>query len=177
MECEVVMAFSLAVIILFGFGIISNEILNISADLRKIALIVILLRAGLGIEKETLKKVGLPAFRLSFIPGILEGISILLVASYIFELSFVEAGILAFIIAAVSPAVVVPQMLNLINKNKGTNKGIPTLILTGASIDDVVAIAIFTTFMGIYGGKQINITKKIMDVPLSIIIGVLLGFL
>ena len=205
MECEVVMAFSLAVIILlglgfnrlfdkiklpgllgmlilgiligpYGFGIISNEILNISADLRKIALIVILLRAGLGIEKETLKKVGLPAFRLSFIPGILEGISILLVASYIFELSFVEAGILAFIIAAVSPAVVVPQMLNLINKNKGTNKGIPTLILTGASIDDVVAITIFTTFMGIYGGKQINITKKIMDVPLSIIIGVLLGF-
>ena len=159
----------------YGFGIISKDILNISADLRQIALIVILLRAGLGIEKKTLKKVGIPAFKLSFIPGILEGITILLVASKIFNLSIIEAGILAFIIAAVSPAVVVPQMLELINNKKGTNKGIPTLILTGASIDDVIAITIFSTFLGLYGGGQINITKKILNVPIAIIVGIILG--
>ena len=159
----------------YGFGIISKDILNISAALRQIALIVILLRAGLGIEKKTLKKVGIPAFKLSFIPGILEGITILLVASKIFNLSIIEAGILAFIIAAVSPAVVVPQMLELINNKKGTNKGIPTLILTGASIDDVIAITIFSTFLGLYGGGQINITKKILNVPIAIIVGIILG--
>jgi NhaP-type Na+/H+ or K+/H+ antiporter len=161
----------------YGFGIISQDILNISADLRHIALIVILLRAGLGIEKKTLKKVGIPAFKLSFIPGILEGITILLVASKIFNLSIIEAGILAFIIAAVSPAVVVPQMLKLINNKKGTNKGIPTLILTGASIDDVIAITIFSTFLGLYGGSQINIAKKILNVPIAILVGIILGII
>ena len=159
----------------YGFGLISKEILNISADLREIALIVILLRAGLGIEKETLKKVGVPAVKLSFIPGILEGFTIIFISSYIFALSFIEAGILGFIIAAVSPAVVVPQMLNLIDNNRGAKKGIPTLILTGASIDDVFAITIFSTFLGLYGGTHLNITKQLFNVPISIIIGIILG--
>jgi len=159
----------------YGFNLISKGILNISADLRKIVLIVILLRAGLGIEKETLKKVGIPAVKLSFIPGFLEGFTIIFISSYIFDLSFIEAGILGFIIAAVSPAVVVPQMLNLIDNNRGTKKGIPTLILTGASIDDVFAITIFSTFLGLYGGTHLNITKQLFNVPISIITGVVLG--
>ena len=105
-----------------GFDLISKDILNISSDLRMIALIVILLRAGLGIEKETLKKVGVPAVKLSFIPGIMEGTAVIFAAIYFLNFEFVEAGILAFIIAAVSPAVVVFQMLALIDQNKGAKK-------------------------------------------------------
>ncbi|ADL12409.1 cation:proton antiporter [Acetohalobium arabaticum] len=161
----------------YGFNLISEEILTISPDLRKIALIVILLRAGLGIEKETLKKVGVPAVKLSFIPSFLEGFTVLFVSMQLFGLSFIEGGILGFIIAAVSPAVVVPQMLNLIDNNRGADKGIPTLILTGASIDDVIAITIFSTFLGFYGGSQLNIAKKLLNVPISILMGVLLGII
>jgi len=161
----------------YGLEIINTEMLNISADLRKIALIVILLRAGLGIKKDTLKKVGVPAFKLSFIPGIMEGFTVIIISTFLFNLSFIEAGILGFIIAAVSPAVVVPQMLKLINHKKGTKKGIPTLVLTGASIDDVIAITIFSTFLGLYGGSQLNIAKRILNIPISIFIGILLGFI
>ncbi|QTL97942.1 sodium:proton antiporter [Iocasia frigidifontis] len=161
----------------YGFNLIEQNILNISPDLRKIALIVILLRAGLGIEKRTLKKIGVPAIKLSFIPGLLEGGTIILTATYFLQFSWIEAGMLGFIIAAVSPAVVVPQMLDLMDKNRGSNKGIPTLILTGASIDDVIAITIFSTFLGLYGGKQLHITKKILSIPLSIASGIILGIL
>lgn len=156
-------------------NIISPDILRVSPELRKIALIIILLRAGLGIKKDTLNKVGIPALKMSCIPGIFEGLSIMFVASYILGITKVEAGMLGFIIAAVSPAVVVPPMLNFISRGKGEKKGIPTIILAGASIDDVFAITIFSTFLGLYGGKGINITKKILDIPISIFIGVAIG--
>ena len=159
----------------YGLGLISNDILMISADLRNIALIVILLRAGLGIERNTLKKIGIPALKLSFIPGLMEGFTVLIVSSYVFNLGIIEAGILAFIIAAVSPAVVVPQMLNLIDDGRGVKKGIPTLILTGASVDDVLAITIFSTFLGFYTSESLNIGVQLISVPLSIIIGIILG--
>ncbi len=96
------------------------------------------------------------------------------VASYILGISKIEAGMLGFIIAAVSPAVVVPPMLNFISRGKGRKKGIPTIILAGASIDDVFAITIFSTFLGLYGGKNVNIAMKILDIPLSILIGIAL---
>jgi len=159
----------------YGFDLISQNILNISSDLRMIALIVILIRAGLGIEKETLKKVGVPAIRLSFIPGLMEGAAVIVAAVYLLNFEFIEAGILAFIIAAVSPAVVVPQMLSLIEQGKGAAKGVPTLVLTGASVDDVVAITIFSAFLSIYGGQQINIYRQILNVPLAIFLGIILG--
>ena len=159
----------------YGFDLISQDILNISSDLRMIALIVILIRAGLGIEKETLKKVGVPAIRLSFIPGLMEGAAVIIAAVYLLNFEFIEAGILAFIIAAVSPAVVVPQMLSLIEQGKGAAKGVPTLVLTGASVDDVVAITIFSAFLSIYGGQQINIYRQILNVPLAIFLGIILG--
>ena len=161
----------------YGLNFISDEILNISSDLRKIALIVILLRAGLGIKKETLNKVGKPAIKMSFIPGLLEGFTIMFIASYLFGISKIEAGILGFIIAAVSPAVVVPSMLKFIESKKGEDKGIPTLILAGASIDDVIAITLFSTFLGLYGGSNISITKQIIDIPISIILGIVLGII
>ncbi len=159
----------------YGLNFLSKDILLISSDLRTIALIIILLRAGLGIERDSLKKVGPSAIKMSFIPGLLEGLTITFLASYLFKLSKVEAGMLGFIIAAVSPAVVVPQMLNLLDQKLGTKKGIPTLILAGASIDDVVAITIFTTFLGLYGGKNINVFTKILQIPLSILLGLILG--
>lgn len=157
--------------------LINNDILNISQDLRKIALIVILLRAGLGINKETLKKVGATSLKMSCIPCIFEGITIMIIGKYIFGISFIESGMLGFIIAAVSPAVVVPQMLGFIEKRKGAKKGIPTIILAAASVDDVFAITIFSTFLGLYGGHRINITGKLLGIPISILIGLSLGIL
>lgn len=159
----------------YVFNIISSDILRISPDLRKMALIIILLRAGLGIKKETLNKVGVPALKMSCIPGIFEGLSIMVVASYILSISRIEAGMLGFIIAAVSPAVVVPPMLNFIARGKGEKKGIPTIILAGASIDDVFAITIFSTFLGLYSGKNSNIVKNILGIPVSILIGIAIG--
>lgn len=159
----------------FGFNLLSDEILIASGDFRKIALIVILLRAGLGIKKEDLKKVGGPAIKLSFIPGVLEGFTILYVSMKFFGFTFIQGGMLGFIIAAVSPAVIVPSMLTLMEKGIGKEKNIPTLILAGASIDDVFAITIFSAFLGMYGGGRINIGTKILSIPVSIILGIVIG--
>lgn len=153
------------------------EILKISADLRKIALIIILLRAGLGISRSDLNRVGSTAIKLSCIPGIIEGFTIAFVSVKILGFSFIEGGILGFIIAAVSPAVVVPQMLEYLDNGIGTNKGIPTLILAGSSIDDVFAITIFTTFLGLYSGSHINIGIQVLNIPVSIILGIVLGLI
>ncbi|MHB9946512.1 potassium transporter [Clostridium botulinum] len=160
-----------------GLDWLSKDILNASSDLRKIALIVILLRAGLGLNKDELKLVGKTALKLSCIPGIIEGLFIAIASVKLLGFSFIQGGLLGFIIAAVSPAVVVPQMLSLMDKGLGKAKGIPTLILAGASIDDVFAITIFSTFLGLYAGKNINIAKQILKIPVSIILGTLIGVL
>ncbi|MBU5437120.1 cation:proton antiporter [Tissierella sp. MSJ-40] len=159
----------------YGLNWLKTDIINISPDLRKIALIVILLRAGLGISRDDLKKVGIPAIKLSCIPGLIEGFTIVFISTKLLGFSFIQGGILGFILAAVSPAVVVPQMLNFMERGVGTDKGIPTLILAGASIDDVFAITIFSTFLGLYSGNQGNIGVKILGIPFSIILGIVLG--
>lgn len=159
----------------FGLDLLSNEILTVSAEFRKMALIVILLRAGLGLKKDDLKQVGRPAINLSFIPGLLEGFTILFIAMKFFDFTFIQGGMLGFIIAAVSPAVIVPSMLSLMEKGIGSAKKIPTLILAGASIDDVFAITIFSAFLGMYSGGKVNIGKTILSIPLSIILGILIG--
>ncbi|QBD85516.1 sodium:proton antiporter [Clostridium tetani] len=159
----------------YGLNWLHGDMINVSADLRKIALIIILLRAGLGINKKDLKKVGKTAFKMSCVPGIIEGFSIAFVSAKLLEFSFIEGGMLGFIIAAVSPAVVVPSMLNLLESSIGTNKGIPTLILAGASIDDIFAITIFSTFLGLYSGANINIGIQLLNIPVSIILGIIAG--
>ncbi|HPE69963.1 MAG TPA: cation:proton antiporter [Thermotogota bacterium] len=159
----------------YVLDIIDVKMLEISGDLRKIALIVILLRAGLGIERETLKMVGVPALKLSVLPGLLEGFTLLGLGMLFFQMPWYEAGMLGFIVAAVSPAVVVPQMLELIEKGKGRKKGIPTLVLTGASIDDVIAITLFSAFLGFSGGAKVNLFFQVVSVPLSIGLGLVLG--
>lgn len=154
---------------------LDSDLLRISGDLRKIALIIILLRAGLGISKTQLAKVGATAIKMSCIPGILEGLTIAFVSMWLFDFSFIEGGILGFTLAAVSPAVIVPLMLKYQDMGLGKNKGVPTLILASASIDDVIAITIFTTFIGLYGGSKINVGMELLNIPISIILGIILG--
>ncbi|MGE4284433.1 MAG: cation:proton antiporter [Clostridia bacterium] len=161
----------------YGFNLLDAELLKVSGDFRKIALIIILLRAGFGISRDTLNKVGSTALKLSCIPGLLEGFTIAFVSIKLLGFTFIQGGILGFIIAAVSPAVVVPQMLDFTEKGIGTNKGIPTLILAGASIDDVFAITIFTTFLGLYSGSHVNIGIQLLNIPISIILGIVSGLL
>ncbi len=161
----------------YGFNLVHGDLLNISSDLRKIALIVILLRAGMGIKTSDLKKIGKPAIKMSCVPGILEGFFIAFISTKLLGFTFIQGGILGFIIAAVSPAVVVPQMISLIDKKIGTNKSIPTLILAGASIDDVFAITILTSFLALYSGKNVNIASQLLQIPLSIILGIVLGLI
>jgi len=161
----------------YGLNLLSNSILTISPDIRKIALIIILLRAGLGINKRELKEVGITAIKFSCIPGIIEGLFIAIICTKLLGFTFIEGGILGFIIAAVSPAVIVPSMLELIENKIGTNKGIPTIILAGASIDDVFAITIFTSFLSMYGGNKVNLGLKVLEIPISILLGILLGII
>lgn len=159
----------------YGIDMIDDTIMMMSDDLRKIALVVILLRAGLGIKRKSLVKVGIPALKLGFLPAILEGIFIIVIVIWLLDFDIPQAGMLGFILAAASPAVIVPGMINYINRGKGASKGIPTMILTGVSIDDVVAITLFSTFVGVYGGQQVNIAWQVLDIPMSLILGVLIG--
>ncbi|MBN2796083.1 MAG: cation:proton antiporter [Clostridia bacterium] len=159
----------------YGFNLLDDSIMMISEDLRKLALIIILLRAGLGISKRNLKEVGKTALLMSFIPGVIEGLTIAFISTRLLGFTFVEGGILGFIIAAVSPAVVVPSMLNFMENKIGTEKKIPTLILASASIDDVVAITIFTAFLGFYSGSQVNIGIQLLNIPIAILLGIGIG--
>lgn len=162
----------------YGFNLLDKEsILKSSSNIRMLALIIILLRAGLGLDKEILKKVGKPAVKMSAIPCLCEGFTIMFVASKLVGLPILEAGMLGFIIAAVSPAVVVPSMLHLREKRLGIKKGVPVIILSGASIDDVFAIAIFTAFLGMSKGSGKSIISQISQIPIQIVGGIVLGVL
>jgi len=160
----------------FVFDLISPDILNISADLRKIALIVILLKAGLTLDIEDLKKVGRPAILMSFIPATFEILLITFLAPLLFNISHLEAAIMGCVVAAVSPAVVVPRMIKLIKKKYGHNKKIPHLVMAGASVDDIYVIVLFTIFLGIYTGKDLSVMSFI-NIPVSIITGLIFGIM
>lgn len=160
-----------------GIGWLSNEFIMGASELRTAALIVILIRAGLGINKVTLKRIGMSAAKMSFIPCLFEGAFVIVASSYILKFPLVESGLLGFILAAVSPAVIVPQMLNLLDAGYGRRKGVPTLILAGASIDDVFAITLFGSFLGIALGESQNITLSILNIPLRIGLGIAIGCL
>lgn len=157
------------------FDVIHPIIIQVSDELRTFALIVILLRAGLGIKREALNQVGRSALLLSFIPGVIEGTAILLLSYYVVGLGLFESGILGFIIAAVSPAVVVPQMIRLKEEAYGENKQIPTMILAGASLDDIIAITVYSAFVALYFGDVGSIGRTVLNVPLGIVIGLASG--
>lgn len=159
----------------YGINLLDKDILSASGDLRKIALIIILLRAGLGIKRSDLEKNGISALKMSFLPGVIEGFTIAFISMKLLDFSFVQGGILGFIIAAVSPAVVVPAMLDMIKKGLGQEKAVPTLIIASASIDDVFAITIFGAFLGLYSGIGKSIGLQLLNIPLSIFFGILIG--
>ena len=157
----------------YVLNLLDPNILAISADLRKIALIIILTRAGLGLDLSGLKKLGRPAFLMCFLPATCELIGIVLLAPTLLDLSPLEAAIMGAVLAAVSPAVVVPRMVKLMDEGY---KDIPQLILAGASVDDVYVIVLFSTFIGMIQGQGANIMSFI-NIPISIILGILIGLL
>jgi NhaP-type Na+/H+ or K+/H+ antiporter len=161
----------------YVLDIMSPELLKVSSDLRMVALIVILLRAGLELRRDTLNRVGKTALFMSSVPAIFEGIVITLVAPSLLGISYLEAAILGSILAAVSPAVVVPLMINLIDNKRGRKKGIPTLLLGASSVDDVFVIVIFTILLGLYAGTHKGILMKILEIPESILLGIAAGAL
>ncbi|PKL14806.1 MAG: peptidase, partial [Spirochaetae bacterium HGW-Spirochaetae-6] len=133
--------------------------------LKSAALITILLRAGLGIQKQTLRKVGKSALFMSFIPCIIEGTALLFLSRFLFSFSWLEAGMLGFMLSAVSPAVVVPSMLSLKEKGYGKKNEIPTLVLAGASLDDVFAITLFTLFLDLGKGVNPDYLRSLFSIP------------
>ena len=155
-------------------NLLDSSILNISADLRQIALIIILTRAGLNLDIQDLKKVGRPAFFMCFIPATLEIIGMIILASYLFKLSFLDSAILGTVIAAVSPAVIVPKMLKLMEEGYGKKNSIPQLIMAGASVDDIFVIVLFTVFTGLATTGALSFAEFI-KIPTSIILGLLAG--
>ena len=159
----------------YGIDFIDLSIMDMSKDLRSFALIVILLRAGLGIDRKDLMQMKGPIIKLSFIPVLFEGLTIAIVSKYLFGFSFIEGGMLGFAIAAVSPAIIVPKMLKLQERGFMAENKVPTIILAGASIDDVTAITFFTSFLGMAVGQKINLGYQILNIPISIILGVILG--
>lgn len=160
----------------YSFNLISLSLLEIAPELRQIALIVILFRAGLSLDLKDLIKVGRPAFLMSFLPALFEMGMIMLIAPYLLKISLLDAAILGSVLAAVSPAVVVPRMLNLMEKGYGHKHKIPQLIMAGASLDDIFVIILFTSFITLRQGQSLNISL-ITSLPISIITGIGCGFI
>ena len=150
------------------------SILSISADLRKMALIIILIKAGLSLDLKDLKKAGRSAILMSFVPASCEIIGYILLAPVILGINHAEAAVMGAVLAAVSPAVVVPRMVMLIEKHYGTDKAIPQMILSGASCDDIFVIVLFTTFLNVAQGGKANV-MDFVNIPVSIILGIILG--
>lgn len=155
---------------------IDSSILNISSELRKIALIIILIRAGLNLNINDLKKVGRSAILMCFVPAIFEILGMILIAPGLLNISILESAILGTVIAAVSPAVIVPKMIKLIDEGYGVEKGIPQLILAGASGDDVFVVVLFTAFTGLAQGDKISV-MSFVNIPISIILGIVIGII
>ena len=167
----------LAVGIILGpymLHLLDSSILGISAELRKIALIIILTRAGLGLDISGLKKLGRPAVLMCFVPASFELVGMILLAPKFMGLSVLEAAIMGAVLAAVSPAVVVPRMVSLMDKGYGVKEGIPQLILAGASVDDVYVIVLFSTFIGMMQGDGVSLISFV-NIPVSIFLGIVIG--
>ncbi len=160
----------------YALHLLDDKLLSISAEIRQIALVIILTRAGLALNISDLKKVGRPALFMSFLPATIEIVAIVLIAPILFGVTILEAALMGSVLAAVSPAVVVPRMITLIENKRGTKKGIPQLIVAGASVDDVYVIVLFTAFTALAVGSSIS-TISFLQIPISIILGIGLGIL
>lgn len=157
-------------------NLLDGRILDISEELRKMALIIILTRAGLGLDIDGLKKIGRPAILMCFVPAVFEIVGMIILATNIMGMTVLEAALMGAVIAAVSPAVVVPRMVRLMDEGYGVKKGIPQLILAGASVDDVFVIVLFSTFTGMMQGTGASVINFI-NIPVSICLGTFIGLL
>ena len=160
----------------FVLDLLDPQILGISAELRRMALVIILIKAGLSLNFSDLKKVGRPALLMSFLPATLEIVAFFLFAPMLLGVSRVEALLTGSVLAAVSPAVVVPRMVALMDEGRGTDKNLPQLILAGASLDDIFVIVLFTAFLGINVGGGVG-AMTFLNIPISIVLGITLGAL
>ncbi len=158
----------------YVLNMLDIKLLGISADLRKIAMIIILTRAGLGLDLTSLKKIGRPAVLMCFVPATFELAGMLLLAPRLMGMSLPEAAVMGAVLAAVSPAVVVPRMVKLMEEGYGVKEGIPQLILAGASVDDVYVIVLFSTFSGMMQGEGASVIRFV-NIPVSIILGMIIG--
>lgn len=161
----------------YALDLLSDSLLNISADLRQLALIIILTRAGLSLDVAALKKVGRPAVLMCFVPACFEIAGMVVLAPRLLGVSTLDAAIMGAVVGAVSPAVIVPRMIRLSEEGWGVDRGIPQLILAGASVDDVFVIVMFTAFTGLASGGQGLTVGTVAGVPLSILTGVAAGLL
>ena len=161
----------------YALNLLSDSLLNISADLRQLALIIILTRAGLSLDVAALKKVGRPAVLMCFVPACFEIAGMVVLAPRLLGVSTLDAAIMGAVVGAVSPAVIVPRMIRLSEEGWGVDRGIPQLILAGASVDDVFVIVMFTAFTGLASGGQGLTVGTVAGVPLSILTGVAAGLL
>jgi NhaP-type Na+/H+ or K+/H+ antiporter len=159
----------------YVLNLIAPELIKASSDFRMIALIVILLRAGFATRRETLNRVGKRALLTGFIPAVFEGVCVALIAPFFFHLTLIESALLGSVVAAVSPAVVVPSMIKFIEDKRGIKKGIPTLLLASSSLDNVFVIVIFSALIGMYEGEGANILMRLLDIPVSISLGIASG--
>ncbi len=160
----------------YALNLIDQSILDVSSDIRRIALIVILIRAGLKLDLSDLKKVGRPAVLMCFVPACFEIVGMVVLAPILLNIPFLDAAIMGAVIGAVSPAVIVPRMIKLIDEEYGTDKGIPQMILAGASVDDVFVIVMFTTFTGLAQGGEVSI-MRFLNIPVSIVTGIIVGLI
>lgn len=160
----------------YVLDLLDENILGISSELRKMALVIILTRAGLGLDLSGLKKIGRPAILMCFIPASFEVIGVILLSHQFMGETVLEAAIMGAVLAAVSPAVVVPRMVKLMEEGYGTKEGIPQLILAGASVDDVYVIVLFSTFISMMQGDKASVIHFV-NIPISIILGIVLGLL
>ena len=160
----------------FVLNRIDDSILNVSSEIRKIALIIILIRAGLSLDISDLKKAGRPALLLCFLPACFEITGMVLIAPALMNVSRTDAAIMGAVVAAVSPAVIVPRMIKLIDEGYGKDKSIPQMILAGASVDDVFVIVIFTVFTGLAQGEKISVVS-FLNIPISIFTGIFSGII
>ncbi len=158
----------------YGFDFLDRKIIFISDDLRELALVIILTRAGLSLNISDLKKIGRPALLMSFVPAILEILAIMVLSMLTLDFTFVEAGILGCVISAVSPAVIVPRMIKIIDEEYGKDRKVPQLILAGASVDDVFVIVLFSAFISLALGGEVT-AISFFAIPISIVLGILLG--
>ena len=158
----------------YALGLLDGSILGISSELRKMALIIILTRAGLGLDLSGLKKMGRSAVLMCFVPASFELLGMLFLAPKLLGITWLEAAVMGAVLAAVSPAVVVPRMVRLMEEGYGVREGIPQLILAGASVDDVYVIVLFSTFVGMLQGEGASLIRFV-NIPVSIFLGIAIG--